>query len=89
MPIRTDSVSSLPKFELPIVIPVFNGVTYLSNTIDFFKARGFDEYLILNNGSAYPPLEEYLSKVPDGVTVLDREFSTILESTADCQSSLS
>jgi glycosyltransferase involved in cell wall biosynthesis len=71
MAIRTSTTAELPRFELPIVIPVFNGVTYLSNTIDFFKARGFDEYLILNNGSEYPPLEEYLSKVPDGITVLD------------------
>jgi glycosyltransferase involved in cell wall biosynthesis len=71
MAIRTSTTAELPSFDLPIVIPVFNGVTYLSNTIDFFKARGFDEYLILNNGSEYPPLAEYLSKVPDGVTVLD------------------
>jgi len=71
MPTRTKEVLSLPKFELPIVIPVFNNLTYLSNTIDFFNSIGFNEYLILNNGSQYKPLEEYFKKLPEGVAILD------------------
>lgn len=71
MVMRTDKISGLPEFAMPIVIPIFNNLTYLSNTIDSLTAKGFVEYLILNNGSQYPPLEEYLGKLPDSVTVLD------------------
>jgi glycosyltransferase involved in cell wall biosynthesis len=68
---RIKKAIDLPKFELPIVIPVFNNLTYLSNTINFFKSKGFNEYLILNNGSQYNTLEEYFSGLSEDVTILD------------------
>lgn len=71
MALRTTTAAALPGFELPIVIPVFNNLTYLANTLTYFQARGFEEYLLLNNGSQHAPLEAYLSSLPDGVTILD------------------
>ena len=74
MPTVVNSPTELwqqPQRELPIVIPVFNNPTYTKNTVDFFGARGFDEFVIINNGSQYPPMQGYLDGLPEKCIILN------------------
>lgn len=58
------------RLHFPVVIPTCNNVTYLKRTIDFFKSRDFNEFLIMDNGSSYPPMLEFLHQVAHQYTVL-------------------
>jgi hypothetical protein len=54
--------SDVPKHfldDVPVIIPVFNQFYYLKNTINQLQKFGLKNYLILDNGSSYPPLLDW------------------------------
>jgi FkbM family methyltransferase len=72
-PQATASVRSKPPSSLgshfqkriPILIPVFNSVTYLKSMVSQLRRYGFEEIIAIDNASTFPPLREYLSQSPD------------------------
>jgi len=49
--------------SIPVVINSFNQFTYLKNIIEKFINNGFCNIYVVDQGSSYPPLVEYLSLV--------------------------
>jgi FkbM family methyltransferase len=56
--------------RIPIIIPVYNSVTYLRMMVSQLRSRGFQEIIVVDNASTFPPLLEYLSHVGSEVTVI-------------------
>lgn len=46
--------------DFPMVIPTYNNFTYLRNTMSFWSARGFNDFVIIDCGSTYSPMVELL-----------------------------
>ena len=54
-------------FKIPILIINFNQLNFLEQQINFLVDRGFENIVIVDNCSNYPPLMEYYKKLPKGV----------------------
>lgn len=46
---------------LPLVLNSFNQYSYLRGLLERFEAAGFRNLMVLDNGSSYPPLLDYLN----------------------------
>ncbi|MCF1191237.1 glycosyltransferase family 2 protein [Mangrovimonas sp. AS39] len=57
--------------RIPIIIISFNQLYYLKQLIDFLRAKGYENIVIVDNNSTYAPLLEYL-KLIDGVVNIHR-----------------
>ncbi|MGV0923055.1 glycosyltransferase family 2 protein [Empedobacter tilapiae] len=60
---RKDSLS------IPILIINFNQLFYLKQLVNFLLKRGFENIIIIDNKSTYPPLLEYYKQIENQVTV--------------------
>ncbi|MFV0156671.1 glycosyltransferase family 2 protein [Empedobacter falsenii] len=56
-------------FSIPIIIINFNQLYYLKQLIDFLLKRGFENIVIIDNKSTYPPLLEYYKEIKDQVHI--------------------
>lgn len=57
-----------PK-TIPVLIINFNQLFYLEQLIDFLIARNYDNIIILDNKSTYPPLLDYYRKIENKVNI--------------------
>lgn len=74
--VRTRPSSSLgAHFEkrIPILIPVFNSVTYLKSMVSQLRRYGFEEIIAIDNASTFPPLLDYLSQSSPDLSVIRLE----------------
>lgn len=55
--------------EIPIIIINFNQLFYLKKLIDFLLDKNFENIVIIDNNSSYPPLLEYYDLIKTKVTV--------------------
>lgn len=56
--------------DVPVIIPAFNTVTYVRDTVRQLRERGVRRIRIIDNASTYGPMLEYLAAPEDGVEVL-------------------
>ena len=56
--------------NVPVIIPAFNTVTYVRDTVRQLRERGVRRIRIIDNASTYGPMLEYLAAPEDGVEVL-------------------
>ena len=62
----------MPK--TPIIVTSFNRLSYLEQVISSLETRKFENIIILDNHSTFPPLIEYLESSPHTVVRLDRNY---------------
>ena len=55
--------------SIPVVIINYNQLEYLKKLIDFLIARNFENIIIIDNASSYPPLLKYYEEVEKQVTI--------------------
>ena len=60
IPRRPDALSALLAAHIPIVIPVFDNLTYASLMVSQLRLYDFRNIILWDNGSSYPPFLEYL-----------------------------
>ena len=53
----------------PVIIPSFNQLYYIKNTIKQLKKFGLKNFIILDNGSTYPPIIEWFEKTNTPVVI--------------------
>jgi glycosyltransferase involved in cell wall biosynthesis len=63
-----DGLSSISG--VPIIIPTFNNPTYLKNTVDYFLSKKYDNIVVLDNNSSYPPMIELLERFSKNFIVI-------------------
>jgi FkbM family methyltransferase len=68
--IRHSSLASRLQSKIPIIIPSFNNPTYLRNMILQLQKLHFDNIMIVDNGSTFPPMREYLLQAESEVEVI-------------------
>ncbi|MFN2509382.1 MAG: FkbM family methyltransferase [Chthoniobacterales bacterium] len=61
---------SYPQSDLPVFIPSFNNPTYLRGMVEQLVRVGLQNITIVDNGSSYQPLLDYLDSVEGQFTVL-------------------
>jgi len=74
--VRTKPSSSLGSHfqkRIPILIPVFNSVTYLKSMVSQLRRYGFEEIIAIDNASTFPPLLDYLSQSSPDLSVIRLE----------------
>ena len=71
--ISVDELINSPTLAFPMIIPTYNNFTYLKNTINFWAARGQEEFVILDNGSTYPPMINLLNSLKEYLVVSSPE----------------
>jgi hypothetical protein len=54
---------------IPIIIISFNQLFYLKQLVDFLKKHNYNNIVIIDNSSTYPPLLEYFKEVESFVTL--------------------
>lgn len=55
--------------SIPIIIISFNQLFYLEKLINFLLNRKFENIIIIDNNSTYPPLLDYLKKIKSKVKI--------------------
>lgn len=55
--------------SIPIIIISFNQLFYLKPLVDFLLNRGFENIIIVDNKSTYPPLLNYFDEIKRRVTI--------------------
>jgi FkbM family methyltransferase len=71
--VRSKASSSLGSHfqkRIPILIPVFNSVTYLKSMVSQLRRFGFEEIIAIDNASTFPPLLDYLSQSTPNLSVI-------------------
>lgn len=58
-----DQLQTIPENEIPIIVPVFNLVSYTKFMVDQLDGLGLDNYIICDNDSTYPPMIDYLNEL--------------------------
>src|SRR5208337_4311098 len=61
--------SSVRSADIPVIIPTFNNVTYARNMVQQLHDRKINNIAIIDNGSTYGPMLEFLSSPGVGVKV--------------------
>jgi FkbM family methyltransferase len=64
------SLASCLQSEIPILVPCFNNPTYLRNMVRQLSALKFENIIVVDNASTYPPMEELLSQLSGEVTIV-------------------
>ncbi len=60
--------------KIPIIINNFNRLSFLQELIESLVSRGYDNIIILDNQSTYPPLLEWYETCPYHIIKLDRNY---------------
>jgi FkbM family methyltransferase len=68
--VRHDSLASRFQSVIPIIIPSFNNPTYLRTMVLQLQKFRFNNIIIVDNGSTFPPMREYLLQVEKEVEVI-------------------
>lgn len=55
-----------------LIIPTFNNPTYLRNMLEQLKTLMWENYLIIDSGSTYPPMQEELNALPEDKKIILR-----------------
>ncbi|MBW3520795.1 glycosyltransferase family 2 protein [Chryseobacterium sp. NKUCC03_KSP] len=55
--------------SIPVIIINFNQLYYLEKLITFLLERKFENIIIIDNQSSYPPLLEYYKRIEDQTTI--------------------
>jgi len=55
--------------SIPIIIISFNQLFYLKQLINFLLERKFENIIIIDNSSTYPPLLKYFEEIKENVTI--------------------
>jgi len=74
--VRTKPSSSLGAHfqkRIPVLIPIFNSVTYLKSMVSQLRRYGFEEIIAIDNASTFPPLLDYLSQSSPDLSVIRLE----------------
>ncbi len=66
---RPAVAASSMSADVPVIIPAFNTVTYVRDTVRQLRERGVRRIRIIDNASTYGPMLEYLAAPEDGVEV--------------------
>ena len=53
----------LLRRTLPVIINAFNVRTYVENAINKFSSYGFENIIVIDNGSTYPRLLDYYQQL--------------------------
>lgn len=56
--------------DIPIIIPCFDLVTYTAGIVNRLQKFGLRNIILVDNGSTYPPMLDYLCNPGRGVTVV-------------------
>jgi len=56
--------------DIPIIIPTFNNPTYLRSMVDQLEERGWNNIIIGDNGSTYPPMIDLLDELSNKYDVV-------------------
>jgi glycosyltransferase involved in cell wall biosynthesis len=67
------NIDQIPKHFFagtPVIIPSFNQLYYMKNTIKQLKRFGLENFIILDNGSTYPPLIKWFEQI-DAPVIID------------------
>lgn len=56
-------LQTIPKDEVPIIVPVFNLVSYAKFMVEQLKERGLNNFIICDNNSTYQPMIDYLNEL--------------------------
>jgi glycosyltransferase involved in cell wall biosynthesis len=67
-----NNISEIPKHFFagtPVIIPSFNQLYYIKNTIKQLKRFGLENFIILDNGSTYRPLIKWFTGTPIPVII--------------------
>jgi|SRR5271165_678962 len=64
------SLVSRLQAEIPVIIPTFNSPTYLQNILQQLHDLRFQNIIVVDNASTYPPMDELLSDISGYVSVV-------------------
>jgi FkbM family methyltransferase len=64
------SIGAHFQSSIPIVIPTFNSVTYLQAMLSQLRHRGFQNIVVVDNASTFPPFLDYVSGIAPEVAVI-------------------
>lgn len=67
---RVHSVAAHLQTCIPIFIPVFNNPTYLTQMLSQLRLLGFENIIIVDNNSTFPPMLNCLSTLESDLTVI-------------------
>jgi len=56
-------LQTIPDDEVPIIVPVFNLVTYARFMVNQLKEYGLSNFIICDNASTYQPMIDYLDEL--------------------------
>jgi hypothetical protein len=56
--------------EVPVFVPCFNNPTYTARMVSQLRRLGFRHVVLLDGGSAYPAMQEFLASPGDGVSIV-------------------
>ena len=67
---------TIDQLEVPIIIPVFNLVTYAKFMVDQLNDLGLSNFIICDNASTYQPMIDYLDSISENERVVrfDQNF---------------
>jgi len=58
-----EKLQTIPDGEVPIIVPVFNLVSYAKFMVDQLLEYGLENFIICDNNSTYPTMIEYLQEL--------------------------
>jgi FkbM family methyltransferase len=64
------SLAAHLQAAVPVIIPSFNNPTYLGNMVRQLQKYRFGNIIIVDNGSTFPPMREYLEAIRQEVQVI-------------------
>jgi len=59
------ALQTIDSSEVPIIVPVFNLVTYTKFMVEQLEKFGLNNFIICDNNSTYPPMIEYLDSISE------------------------
>lgn len=62
--------------SIPIIIISFNQLKYIKRLVDYLQSNGYQNIVIIDNASSYPPLIAYFKEIENQVTIhrLDKNY---------------
>lgn len=68
-----DVLDKIDSDDIPIIIPVFNTVSYLKSMLSQLEDRGWTNVIVFDNNSTYPPMLDYLNELTQNHNVVFSE----------------
>ncbi len=59
-----------PRSRIPVFVPCFNNLTYLTRMLGQLRRLGFDDITVIDNASGFQPLLSYLDSLEPEITVV-------------------